>query len=295
MQRSRDVLTIPAMTETLRSHLKAVFKELCPPFLEKFYKAHFEPFGWSGNYATWEEALAETTGYDSRVILEKVKASTLTVKSGEAVYERDSVLFDEMKYSWPILAGLLKIAIQNGNYLKLVDFGGSLGSSYFQNRAFLGEAITVRWHIVEQHSFVECGKQYFENEELRFFHTLDDCLLKENPKTLLLSSVLQYLEKPYNFIETVISKNFEWILVDRTPFSVNGKDRITVQKVQPNIYSASYPCWFFDETHFLKSFEQRYHLVATFQSTDTANLPAEFKGFIFNIRESEFPPSERKP
>ena len=160
---------ILAMTETLRSHLKAVFKELCPPVLEKFYKAHFEPFGWSGNYVTWDEALAETTGYDSRVILEKVKASTLKVKSGEAVYERDSVLFDEMKYSWPILAGLLKIAIQYGNFLELIDFGGSLGSSYFQNRAFLGKAVAVKWHVVEQHQFVECGKRYFENEELKFF------------------------------------------------------------------------------------------------------------------------------
>ena len=263
--------------------------------MEKFYKARFEPFGWSGDYTTWDEALAETTGYDAGIILEKVKASTLKVKSGEAVYERDSVLFDETEYSWPILAALLKIVIQNGNVLELVDFGGSLGSSYFQNRAFLGKTVTVKWHVVEQHQFVECGKHYFENEELRFFFNLEECLRKASPKAILLSSVLQYLEKPYDFIETVTSGRFEWILVDRTPFHSKGKDRLTIQKVPPSIYPASYPCWFFDETHFLKSFEQRYRLVATFQSPDTANLPAEFKGFIFTLRKNETPPSERKP
>jgi len=48
-----------------------------------------------------EEAMELSTGYDSERILGKVRDSLLKVKRGEAVYERDSVLFDKVQYSWP--------------------------------------------------------------------------------------------------------------------------------------------------------------------------------------------------
>ena len=40
-----------------------------------------------------------SSGYDSQLILDKVLTSTLKVKNGEAAYERDSVLFDEIQYA----------------------------------------------------------------------------------------------------------------------------------------------------------------------------------------------------
>src|ERR1700686_2222088 len=87
-----------------------------------------------GNYAAWADAKAASSGYVSDIILEKVKISLQKVKNGEAQFERDSVLFDKIEYSWPLLAGLLWVASREGNRLNLVDFGGSLGSSYYQNR-----------------------------------------------------------------------------------------------------------------------------------------------------------------
>ena len=51
---------------------------------------------WSGDYDSWTEAQKASTGYDGKVILNKVKDSLLRVKNGKAAYERDSVLFDEI-------------------------------------------------------------------------------------------------------------------------------------------------------------------------------------------------------
>ncbi|GHV55461.1 hypothetical protein FACS1894216_17850 [Synergistales bacterium] len=62
---------------------------------------------WSGDYATWEDALLNSKGYDERSIFEKVLKASISVRDGEAVYERDSVLFDQIEYSWPLLAGLM--------------------------------------------------------------------------------------------------------------------------------------------------------------------------------------------
>jgi putative methyltransferase (TIGR04325 family) len=211
-------------------------------------------FGSFRDCTTWEEARKASTGYDTDLILNKVRDSLLKVKSGEAVYERDSVLFDEIQYSWPLLAGLLWIATQKGNRLSLVDFGGSLGSTYYQNRKFLAHLKELRWSIVEQKRFVECGKREFETEHLKFYEDLDKCFRENRPDAILFSSSLQYLEKPYAVLEKIKSLGFEFILFDRTPLLDKGGDRITVQKVPPAIYEASYPAWFFNRGKFLDFF-----------------------------------------
>ena len=123
----------------------------------------------------------------------------MKVKNGEAVYERDSVLFDEIEYAWPGLAGLMWSRLRCGGTLNVLDFGGSLGSTYFQNRAFLSVLPGVRWNIVEQSRHVETGKAWFEDDRLRFYPDIADCLADTQPNVVLLSNVLQYLEHPYAF------------------------------------------------------------------------------------------------
>ena len=81
-------------------------------------------------FSSWNEAKKASTGHGTEEIVTKVRDSTLKVKSGNAAYTRDSVAFDRIEYSWPLLAGLMWVASQSNNKLKLVDFGGSLGSTY---------------------------------------------------------------------------------------------------------------------------------------------------------------------
>lgn len=85
-----------------------------------------------------------------------------------------------------MLASLSWIASQEGNRLNLINFGGSLGSSYFQNRKFLLHLKELKWNIVEQKKMVECGKKYFENEHLNFYYNLVDCTKEQNPDLILL-------------------------------------------------------------------------------------------------------------
>lgn len=269
----------------MNKRIKQIVKDFVPPVLLKIHQGITSQISFQGNYANWEEAKKASTGYDSDVILNKVKDALLKVKSGEAAYERDSVLFDKIQYSWPLLAGLLWIALQNRNKLNLIDFGGSLGSSYYQNRKFLLHLDELCWNIVEQEKFVECGKRYFEDEHLKFYYSLDDCLKDQHPDTILFSSVIQYLENPFDLLAEVISKGFSYIIFDRTPFLEKGNDRLTIQKVPPEIYPASYPAWFFNMDKFLAFFYPNYDLVAEFNALagiiDLGDERAQDKGFIF--------------
>jgi putative methyltransferase (TIGR04325 family) len=241
-------------------------------------------YGWFGDYGSWQEATNDSSGYNSAIIVEKVKDGLLQVKKGDAAFERDSVVFSKVEYVWPVLTGLLWVAAQCKGRLNVLDFGGSLGSTFFQYRRFLSP-INVQWNVVEQGIFVDYGVKYFQDNHLRFHYTVEECLKENAVDVILLSSVLPYLEKPYHWLDFLMSVEARFIIFDKMPFLASGEnDRLTVQKVPPSIYEASYPAWFFNEAKFMKALEGKYDLVESFEGDDRANIPSVFKGFIFSLK-----------
>jgi putative methyltransferase (TIGR04325 family) len=258
--------------------IKRFLKIIIPHRVLDFFSGFF--YGWSGNFQSWDEALKNSDGYDSPDILKLVRSSALKVRDGEFNYERNSVLFSRIQYSFPLLAGLMWIAARNKGCNNILDFGGSLGSSYFQNRKFLESLADINWCIVEQPALVKCGIDDFQNGNLHFFYSVQDCINTYNINVCVLSSVLQYLEKPYEKLDEIIATGVRFIIIDRTPF-VKGKNRITIQKVHPAIYKAKYPCWFFDESEFRNYMDLNFNCILEFEALDKANIRSEFKGFIF--------------
>ena len=162
----------------------------------------------------------------------------------------------------------------------MLDFGGSLGSSYFQCRDFLSVLPSLKWGVVEQAHFVNCGQGFLETEQLRFFITIADCMRQNTPNVALLSSVLQYLPEPYNVLDELINSRIPYIVIDRTPFGDHGVDWITIQHVPPSIYEASYPCRVFDKKGFLDKLLGRYEVIALFDGSDGTAV-ANGRGFTF--------------
>jgi putative methyltransferase (TIGR04325 family) len=250
---------------------KDLVRKIVPPIFIDLYKWVKQAYvqddiTWLGNYPSWESAMKHCKGYNSPNIVEKCKDALLKVKNGEAVYERDSVLFDEIAYSFPLVTTLLKVALEDDENLCVLDFGGSLGSSYFQNKDILKDVKNLKWCIVEQPQFVEYGKQYFENEQLSFYNTIEECLKKNKPNVLLVSSVVQYLEEPKIWIQRFIDLNIPYIIIDRTPFVENQEDILTIQKTPKRIYEASYPTWFFNFEKFKQPFLIDYLPLFVFDS-----------------------------
>lgn len=254
-----------------------IIKKLLPDFVVRNIVGFF--YGWSGNYKSWDLAAKKCSGYDAENILQKVLNSTLKVKNGEVKYERDSFIFDEIQYNYPLLSSLMWIAAQNKGNLRVLDFGGALGSTYFQNKSFLDSLPFVDWNIVEQHHFVEAGNRYIANNVLKFHNSIEECFLKHKIDVILLSSVIQYIEKPYELLDYILNMGVEFVIIDRTPF-VEYNDRITVQKVNPKIYKASYPCWFFNKERFVNFLNEKYSLIMEFDALDRANIKSEFNGYL---------------
>ncbi|WP_345953669.1 methyltransferase, TIGR04325 family [Mucilaginibacter sp. PAMB04168] len=221
--------------------------EFVPEILKRAIRYSFK-YGWHGRYANWQDALQKTTGYNAQTVLQRVKAGALQVKEGKYAYERDGITYSNIEVAYPLLAALLWIASQNDNRLSLVDYGGSLGTSYRQNFPFLKHLQTLEWRLVEQAMFVEEGRKNFEDEHLHFYHSLEEaCKNNGTPQLLLFSSSLQYMERPYELLTKVVESNIPYLMIDRTAFIDEPEDRLTIQSVPPAFYDASYPCWFFSE------------------------------------------------
>jgi putative methyltransferase (TIGR04325 family) len=224
---------------------------------------------------SWDEALKETAnGYSSELILTKCRDSLLKVKNGEFPYERDSVLFTEIEIFYPLLSSLLYVSSINNQKLNIIDFGGSLGSTYFQNRDLLKKAgITINWNIIEQGNFIEYGKEYFSNEELHFRKKIYNIPNMENIAVCLFSSVLPYLEEPYAVFDTIRNSNIKYIIIDRTYFlNTESEDVLTIQKVPPEIYEASYPAWFLSLNKFYDYIRKYYDIVFKWNALDQHQL-----------------------
>jgi putative methyltransferase (TIGR04325 family) len=268
--------------------LYRLIREVLPPVILKTIKLYFNFSNnniWSGNYASWDEAKMKCAGYDDQIILEKCSESLSKVKNGLAIYERDSVIFDEIQYSIGVLTSLQKVALEYSSKLCVLDFGGSLGSSYYQNKNFLNLGVELSWCIVEQKHFVDRGKELFESDKLKFYYSVEDCIIHHKPNALLLSCVLQYLEDPYTWLDRLLKLDIPYIIIDRTAFSDLNTDLLTIQNVPEFIYKASYPSWFFSKEKFGQFFEN-YEIILDFNSdfdkntVISNNIPVYWQGFL---------------
>ncbi|GAB4109366.1 MAG: TIGR04325 family methyltransferase [Thermoflexibacter sp.] len=259
----------------------------------KFNYHHQQDTFWKGNYATWQEAMQHAQGYDAKTSFEQIKAAALKVKNGEAIFERDGKLFHQPEYNWLLLTHLQKIALASANSLNLIDFGGALGSTYFQHLTFLKEIAHLRWNIIEQPHFVAFGKENLSSSHLYFYEDLVPCLKEAKANAILLSGLLSYVAEPYKLLEEIQSLGFKYIIIERTPLITSISDILTIQYVnQMSLYQGSYPAWIFSEEKLKKALQATYDLQGEYASFDT--ISAQVKGLSPHFNQFKMLFYERK-
>lgn len=250
-----------------------------------FYKLKTkdDSLGFAGDYKTWIDASVHSTGYDDSKILDKVKESTLAILAGKGAYERDSVIFKDIVFSFHILAYIEKIAITN-NKVTILDFGGALGSTYLQNKNFLlSIPAAINWIVIEQPEFTKVGNDiYKEDNNITFLNSISQ--LTDMPNLILFSGVLQYIDSYKIILADALNLNAEYIIVDRT--FVAERERICIETVPEKIYKAVYPLRIFNEKEFIAIFQNRYNLEYEYHSYVDEDIIFEdmtafVKGFIF--------------
>jgi putative methyltransferase (TIGR04325 family) len=263
-------------------YIKEIMNDWLPPVvmrvLLKLYRKKGRPH-FTGEYESWAEATNNAIGYDDPEILRKVLESTLKVKDCEFAYARDGVVFEKVEYSWELLTGLMLCAVKNKGKLSVLDVGGGLGTTYFQNKIFLENIDEVKWSIVEQAHYVDAGEKYFQDDVLKFYGSVESCLCIQTPNVAIISASMQYMPNQKSFLETIISTEIDILIIDRTFVQQTNSNKIYVQHI-----GGDYPCFSISESWLIKTLEEKYKLIVDFDSlpfSELETIDSEFKGYIF--------------
>lgn len=253
--------------------IKKKIKKYLPNYLIKIYHRYFT-IKFIYGYKSFKHAKQNCgDGFDSNLIINKIYKAAILVPNKKN-YERDGVNFDEIQYSWPLLSSIL-LAINN-NKLNVLDFGGSFGTTFYQNRKFLKHVKKIKWNIVEQEKIVDIAKN---KNFMHFYKKIDD--LKTKLDIALFCCSLCYLENPYDVLKNVINIKPNFIAVDRTPFTKKKEDLFAIQIVNKKIYKARLPMVIFSLDKFLNFFKKEYILIEKWTSEEQPELSDNYKGFLF--------------
>jgi putative methyltransferase (TIGR04325 family) len=214
-----------------------------PRLLEMYAYLIGDQIGLTALFPDWEAARSNAGRYSDEAITERmVAAAQAAFASKGTKFERDGAVFDQPVTPYHLAACLLRIAMANDGRLAIADFGGGLGSSFFQCRQFLSCLNELQWYVVEQPALVRRGRELFEGEELHFRDTLLDISAAAQPQVVLFSGVLQYLDDPYGVLAEAVALNPRAIIVDRNPESDNLEDAFSVQALPRYLGSRRIPC-----------------------------------------------------
>jgi putative methyltransferase (TIGR04325 family) len=236
-----------------------------------------------GDYASWNEASKQCANPDTGQVLEKVLAGTLKIQRREPLNEKDA-FFGRPQYNLGLMCSLLSAAIHSDKRLNVLDFGGSLGISYFNSSEFLQDVSALSWSVVEVPKLVEAGRKHLQSDELRFYETVEECLRDNAPNIIVLSGVLQYLPDPWETLNNLLQIGAPYMFIDRTGTIDSDRDRLTVQHVPEWIYRYDQPAWFLSETKLLSAIAfANYTCLLDFVSGYGYELPGAkilLKGFL---------------
>ena len=286
------VISVPAQEKNVVSMLREELKysgliitlyddkKSIPFYL--LYDERISGIRYLGDYANWQDAAAECRGYDDSVIFDKVIQASKKVIDGEAVWERDSFLFYQEKYVYKLCAAILRCALRNDNQgVRVLDIGGSLGSTHFQNRKYLSDVKNLEYVVAEQDRYAAYGHEYLEDAVLKFISSQRDWENMERFDIILMSASLQYIPNYAGIISKIKKAEPRYIIFDRV--LVGDRGRICRETVPETIYKSSYPLRIFSEEEIRDFCEPEYKLI----ENDISSVP-ETAYFVDGKAESRF-------
>lgn len=206
--------------------------------LRQVVKTNYSELSLIGPYDSYEEATQRSSGYESKVILDKVYNAVVDVLEGNFAYERDGTAF-AMHPSIDNLRRFLSTSLKENDVV--VDFGGGFGGSFINNRDLFRDSNS--YTVVEQSNFVGAGRELSKKYGLPIQFIDNLCHLPVKPDIIILSSVLQYIPNAEQVLRKVAELMPRLIIVDRTAFAPNNSSPKWWIQDEPVYYQVpiSYP------------------------------------------------------
>lgn len=138
----------------------------------------------------------------------------------------------------PVIAAIVK---GRNKQVKVLDFGGGLGFSFYQTRQALATKENFDLHVVDIEEVCVAGKRLFLDEpQIKFHSSLTD-IQTERFDVVHIGSSLQYIEQWQAQLSALCQFDSQYILMANIPAG-NIQTFATAQ----NYYDSKIACWFFN-------------------------------------------------
>lgn len=167
-------------------------------------------------YKNFDQALADTKGYEDRNVIQVVSFKTEVLKKTLADSNGRTTISDRqtvqnmfvLSYAWA------------GRPLKVLDIGGACGANYFVLDHILPSKIGS-WSVLETPGMVAEGRRLFQDIRLTFIEDIDWGMAGRCDFDLLFGSgVLQYLPNPLRALDGWLKMDTPFIYLTRLLLSV---------------------------------------------------------------------------
>jgi len=178
-------------------------------------------------FGSFNEALYNAGSYDNPDIINIVSYKTKIFK--DSIKNNPSNLLKD----YQIIQNLFVLSfLSQKKPLKILEIGGACGATFFLINHHIPEFIKT-WTIIETNGMVFEAKENFQNDVLQFI-SVTDFVKDPHPFTgdvLIAQGVLQYLEDPLSFFDTIQQLNFPFIYISRTSFSEDICSPVITQQI----------------------------------------------------------------
>jgi len=205
--------------------------DFVPPIVARIYgRARGARTTAQKRYGSYSDAMRDCgKGYGedeiARVVLEKT-----------IVYKRELDAPGPLQVSATDAYGLLSVAhllarAEVGRReFAVLDLGGACGAHYFTFKKFFGDQIRLKWVVVETEVMCHAA-QRLQTDDLTFVPDLTEALRGlATPDLLHVSGVLQFVERPYEMLDSLVKSGARYLLLSRLALTAKPEDLVTVHR-----------------------------------------------------------------
>ena len=263
----------------VRVRLKALIKRLTPPLALDIYRTardggSFGPI-WAGVYPDHRAVPVKGLGHDDERWVSQCEelAHILlsTARNGATI----PVNVRGRHVLLPLVAA--SVCRHDGGRVRILDFGGSMGTDYIHLSSSLSIPCTVEYHVVEGKKICDVAGDIFDDDpRIHFSSSLP--LEPEQFDVVLVGSTLQYVEDYRGLLGRLCAYGAEYVLLSNLPA---GDIATTYATGQRNLNGSVVAAWFFRVAEVVDAMAQNgYSLVfkaASEEEWDQSNFPEAYR------------------
>ena len=235
-----------------------VANSMLPPQIKILIRGALSRFIGFVETDSWSDAQQKVGGYESSAsidsIVQSISAARQNIAQTQSLNSRDLQIISG------IAVAMSELKDPAVGTIRIMDVGGAGGDYFFTLKKFMPN-LRCEWIVVETPQLVHAMREASLDEHpgITWVQSIEE--IEGRCHITLLSSVLQYVDEPYQLLHAVTEIS-DISIINRIPLTRYDNDRCAVQRVRTYGRRGAYPARFFSESVFFRALRTHGEIIA---------------------------------